>query len=153
MEHKTRTVSADMLAESLPEMLTLGTNFPLQITGNSMAPFLVHGRDTAFLSRAEHPLKKGDMILYRRDNGMLVLHRIIRVENGMYTLVGDAQTELEPGIRPEQVLAVVNSVYRKGRRLDRNSFLWFVFDKLWLRMVPLRPLMMSGYGCLRKLFK
>ena len=92
------------------------------------------------------------MILYRRDNGMLVLHRIVRVEDGRYTLVGDAQTELEPGIRPDQVLALVTSVCRKGKHLGKDSFCWTFFEKIWIRMIPARPMIMTVYGRLRSLF-
>ena len=152
MERKSRILEPDVLSKSLPELLEQGGTFPLGITGSSMTPFLVHGRDTVYLSRVSGSLKKGDMILYRRDNGMLVLHRIVRVEDDRYTLVGDAQTELEPGIRPDQVLALVTSVCRKGKHLGKDSFCWSFFEKIWIRMIPARPMIMAVYGRLRSLF-
>lgn len=152
MECKSRILDPDVLSKSLPTLLEQGGTFPLGITGSSMTPFLVHGRDTVYLSRVSGSLKKGDMILYRRDNGMLVLHRIARVEDGGYTLVGDAQTELEPGIRLDQVLALVTSVCRKGKHLGRDSFCWTFFEKIWIRMIPARPMIMAVYGRLRSLF-
>ena len=73
----------------LLELLETADSVPLLISGSSMAPFLVHHRDTVYLSKVCHPLQRGDMILYRRDSGKYVLHRIFRTESETYTLVGD----------------------------------------------------------------
>lgn len=146
MAYKVKVTAPEELMSALPELLEQAEPFPLLISGNSMAPFLVHSRDIIYLSKVHRPLKRGDMILYRRDSGACVLHRIFRVEQGSYTLVGDAQTYLEPGIRPDQVLAVVTAVDRKGKRLGPGSFWWAFFEKIWIRMVPLRPPVMAMYA-------
>jgi hypothetical protein len=91
------------------------------------------------------------MILYRRDCGAYILHRIFRSEGDTYTLVGDAQTMLEPGIRADQVLAVVTAVRRKGKLLKQGSFWWNFFEKVWIRMIPLRPAARAVYSCFVKL--
>ena len=70
------------------------------------------------------------------------------MENGSYTLVGDAQFQLEPGIRPDQVLAIVHSVQRKGKRLTHGSFWWEFFEKVWIRIVPLRRPIVKVYSML-----
>ena len=152
MEHKVRTLEPEQLIPQLLEMLEVTEPVPLVISGSSMTPFLVHGRDTVYLSKEKEPLKRGDMVLYRRDSGSYILHRICRVEQGAYTMVGDAQTRLEPGIRPDQILAKVTAVRRKGKLLRQGSFLWDFFEKVWIRMVPLRPAVMTGYAGLKKLF-
>ena len=122
---------------------------PLIISGNSMLPFLRHGRDTVYLSKITAPLKRGDMILYQRRGGAYILHRIYRAEEESYTLVGDGQLGLEPGIRPCQVLAVVTAVRRKGKLLRKGSFLWEFYEHIWLGMLPLRPLIFRLYEVLR----
>ena len=99
MEHNVRVIEPELLMEQLPELLEKTQAVPLVISGNSMAPFLIHGRDTVYLSRVTRPLKRGDMILYRRDCGAYVLHRVFRWEGETLTMVGDAQWDLEPGIR------------------------------------------------------
>lgn len=123
---------------------------PLVVTGSSMTPFLASGRDTVFLSRVERPVRRGDILLYRRDSGRYVLHRVWRVErDGTYTIVGDAQTELERGIRPDQVIALVTAVERKGKRMGPGSFWWEFFEKVWIRMVPLRRMVWRLYEGVR----
>ena len=71
-----------------------------------------------------------------------------------YWLVGDAQIMLEKGIRPDQVLALVTAVRRKGKLLQPGSFWWDFFEKVWIRVIPLRPGIVAVYsavaGPLRK---
>lgn len=148
MEHKTRVLPPEVLMEQLLAVMEEAQTVPLVISGNSMSPFLIHGRDTVYLSKITAPLKRGDMILYRRDNGGYILHRICRVEGDTFCLVGDAQVQLEPGIRRDQVLAVVTAVRRKGRLLRKGSFWWEFFEKLWLRLIPLRRPVIGLYTCL-----
>lgn len=149
MEHKVKVIDPQQLIPSLLELLDDTPSVPLLISGNSMSPFLIHGRDTVYLSRITHPPKRGDMILYRRDNGNYVLHRVYEA-GATYTMVGDAQTLLEKGIRPDQLLAIVTAVSRKGKILKKGSFWWDFFEKTWIRMVSARPAIRSAYSLLKK---
>ena len=111
---------------------------PLIVSGSSMSPFLIHGRDTVYLSRLTRPVRRGDILLYQRRNGKYVLHRVWKVCPDSYTMVGDAQTVLEPGIRDDQIIAIVTAADRKGKRMAPGGFWWEFFEKAWIRMVPLR---------------
>lgn len=125
-------------------------SLPLIISGNSMSPFLIHGRDTVFLSRLTRSARRGDMLLYQRTNGSYVLHRVYAVTAEVYTMVGDAQTVLEKGIRPEQVIAIVTKVIRKGKCLEPGCFWWDFFEKIWIRMVALRRPIWKLYSLVKK---
>ncbi len=138
----------EVLMADLCALIEEGQTVPLTISGGSMTPFLVHRRDTVYLAKPHRPLKRGDMVLYRRETGAWVLHRIYRAGQTL-TLVGDAQTQLEPGIRREQVAALVTAVRRKGRLLKQGSALWFFFETVWIRLVPLRPWLIRLYTLLR----
>ena len=148
MEHKVRVIEPRLLTEQLPQLLQEAESVPLVISGSSMVPFLVHGRDTVYLSKVAQPLKKGDMIFYRRRGGQYVLHRICKVRDGSYDLVGDGQVAIERGIRPEQILAVVKAVRRKGKLLRKGSFLWEFFEHIWLVLRPFRPGIIRVYSCM-----
>lgn len=152
MEYKVKVAEPEQVMEPLLGLLEVTEAVPLVISGGSMTPFLVHGRDTVYLSKSEAPFRRGDMLLYRRDNGSYVLHRVFRVEGERLTMVGDAQTCLEPGIRREQILARVTAVRRKGKLLQRGSFWWDFFEKIWIRLVPLRPLLWRIVTGCKKLF-
>lgn len=153
MEHRVRVLPPEVLMEQLLGLLDSAEYVPLNISGSSMTPFLVHSRDTVYLSKVTRPLKKGDMILYRRDNGAYILHRIYRVTPDGYWLVGDAQILIEKGLRPDQVLALVTAVRRKGKLLQPGSFWWDFFEKVWIRVIPLRPGIVAAYSALTGAFR
>lgn len=146
MEHNIRVLPPEELMSKLPELLEAAEAVPLIISGGSMAPFLIPGRDTVYLSRVSRPLKRGDMILYRRDNGQYILHRICAVTGDSYSLVGDAQQLIEQGVAPDQVLALVTAVCRKGKTLGPGNWLWVFFEKIWLRLIPHRRKLVGLYA-------
>lgn len=151
MKQKVKVVSPEVIIAPLLDLLDEVEAVPLLISGGSMTPFLVHGRDTVYLSKIQKPLKKGDMVLYQRQSGSYVLHRVFKSENGLYTMVGDAQTRLEPGIHESQICAIVTAVQRKGELLQKGSFCWGFFEKIWIRMVPLRPVARKTYLIIKRL--
>ena len=140
MKTETRILPPEVLLEEYRKLLQEEDvkELPLTITGNSMSPFLIHGRDTVYLSRLTRPARRGDVLLYRRDNGAYVLHRVYAVTPETYTMVGDAQTELESGIRPDQVVAVMTRATRKDKELRPGDFWWDFFETTWLRFLPMR---------------
>ena len=155
METNLRIFSPDVLLEEYRELLKDESveALPLVISGNSMSPFLIHGRDTIYLSRLTRTVKRGDVLLYQRDSGAYILHRVYKIEGDSFTMVGDAQTELEPGIRPEQVIAIMSSAERKGKKQAPGSFWWEFFEKIWIRMVPLRSIVRKVYTAVSRLLK
>ena len=151
MECRVRTVDPEQIISSLLELLDEVQTVPLLISGGSMSPFLVHGRDSVYLSKIDRPLKKGDIVLYRRVSGSYVLHRILNIKNNSYTMVGDAQTRLEPGIHANQICAVVTAVRRKDKLLKKGSFWWDFFEIIWIRIVPLRPAVKHIYSFFKRM--
>lgn len=155
MEKATRIFAPEVLLEEYRYLLENENidALPLVISGNSMSPFLVHGRDTIYLSHLDRPVKKGDVLLYQRENGAYVLHRVYKVESNGFTMVGDAQTELESGIQPEQIIAIMTSAVRKGKKQAPGSFWWEFFAKIWICMVPQRHAVQKVYTAVSRLLK
>jgi hypothetical protein len=145
MKHKVTVIDPQILIPQLLELLEETDAVPLLISGNSMSPFLIHSRDTVYLSKITTPPQRGDMILYRRSTGQYVLHRVYAAGD-TFTMVGDAQTLLEKGIRPEQMLARVSAVCRKGKLLRKGDFWWNFFETAWLRMLSARPFVHQLYS-------
>ena len=52
--------------DTLREAVLTGKECSMLITGNSMQPFLQHGRDTIYFRAPSRPLKRGDMVFFRR---------------------------------------------------------------------------------------
>ena len=155
MEKTRRILPPEVLLEEYRQLLQNEEieSLPLVISGNSMSPFLIHGRDTVYLSRLKRPAKRGDVLLYQRDNGAYVLHRVYKIEGNTLTMVGDAQVIPERGIHPEQVIAVMTSALRKGKRQAPGWFWWEFFEKVWIRMLPLRRPVRAAYTLLTKPFR
>lgn len=163
-----RPQQLDMLAVSIQELSPLmiacldeGKEIQFTVTGNSMCPFLRHQRDQVVLMKPADPtmLQVGDVPLYRRENGQLVLHRIVERDDGQkrrlygekepfpsmhsssplsYTMLGDAQTVREPNIRPEQIIAVATAFIRKGERWDCHGTAYRRRALRWHKLLPVR---------------
>ena len=153
MEQRTQKVDTALLLEEYRVLLDTVNQLPLLVSGNSMSPFLVHGRDTVFLTKVNRPLRQGDIVLYRRKTGAYVLHRICAVKGDTFFMVGDAQTKIEPGIVREQIYAVVCAAIRKGQHQEPGCFWWDFFEKYWVHLVPVRPILLRAYGALKRLLR
>ncbi len=130
----------------LKELVEEGREVSMIISGSSMSPFLCHERDRVFFKAPDRPLRVGDMVFFQRRSGQYVLHRICKVKDGGYYIVGDAQTAIEGPVSREQIFALVTRVQRKGRILAPGDFWWEFFARVWVRLIPLRPLLVRAYG-------
>ena len=134
----------------LKELVEEGREVSMLISGSSMSPFLCHGRDQVYFKAPDRPLRVGDMVFFQRRSGQYVLHRICKVKDGSYYIVGDAQTAIEGPVSREQIFALVTRVQRKGRILAPGDFWWEFFARVWVRLIPLRPLLVRDYGLFRR---
>lgn len=130
----------------LKELVEQGREVRMVISGSSMAPFLIHGRDSIFFRAPARELRKGDIVFYERPGGQFVVHRICRVHADGYDIIGDAQTEIEHHVQRKQIFARVTKVERKGKILVPGTFWWEFFAQVWIRIIPLRPILMHGYA-------
>lgn len=104
----------------------------LKVRGMSMFPLLRDKRDSVRLEKITNSPKRKDIILYKRDSGQFVLHRIVKEKDGLYTLVGDNQHSKEYPIRKDQVLGVVTSIIRKGKEINLSkSKKYKIYSSLW----------------------
>lgn len=149
---KNKTIKQVDIHEYLPvliEILNDDKDVNLLISGGSMTPFLVHQRDTIIISKPKESFKRGDMVFYQRLNGQYVMHRIHHVKEGMLYIVGDAQTVIEGPVDPKQVFGIIHKAIRKGKLIQKGDFWWDFFEKIWIRMVPLRPFLVKCYSIIK----
>lgn len=131
---------------TLRTLVEEGNDVSMTISGSSMAPFLIHGRDSIIFGQPERELRRGDIVFFQRRDGSYVLHRIRRVDSGKYYIIGDAQTETEGPVDREQIFAVVKMVRRKGKIITPRDFWWKFFAGFWLDIIPLRRLIVRIYA-------
>lgn len=146
-----RSVSMEQMMPLILERLAAGEDVQFTPKGTSMRPLIVGGRDHVVLSPVKGKLKKNDLAFYQRDNGQYVLHRIVKVGES-FTLMGDNQYTPEPGIRPDQVLAVVTSFVRDGKRYCVTDLLYRAYCVFWYYSRPLRRCLGAGKRMLQSLF-
>ncbi|MBR6634312.1 MAG: S24/S26 family peptidase [Clostridia bacterium] len=142
--------SAYDVADSIEEMIKSGATVPVYISGNSMNPFLVSRRDVVYLKGfRDAELKKGRILLFRRNDGRLVLHRLNgSLSDGKLQVVGDGQVQCET-IDKARVVAVVSDIERKGKKRSADSFRWKTVSFFWQLLMPLRPLVMRVWRRLK----
>lgn len=141
-----KTVDTDAYISALRKLTEQNKEVSLLISGNSMVPFLVHGRDHIVFEKPERELWRGDMVFYQRGTGQFVMHRIFDRKPEGYYLVGDAQMHIEGPIDREQIFALVTKVKRKGKWIGPGNFWWEFFEHVWIRIVPYRGLILKFYG-------
>ena len=116
--------------------------------GDSMYPLIREG-DLVIIGAVDRPLKKYDVPLYKRDNGQYVLHRIIGFDKDGYVICGDNRSHVERGITDRHIIGVLTGVVRNGETLPVNPPAKGLYDRLWLRSVPFRKIVMKS----RRIFK
>lgn len=136
-------IRADDWVPTIIPYIEEGLTVKIVPQGFSMVPFITGGRDEVNLVKISDDLKRGDIVVYRRDSAIYVLHRIYKIKGDDYYMLGDAQTEIEGPLRRDQIIAKVESYYRKGKLIvcqgRRERFEY----KLWFMVRPLRPLVIK----------
>ena len=134
-----KTLDTKSFLSALCEAAEEGKTVSTVVTGGSMSPFLCGGRDYVFLEKPRKKLKKGDIVLFLRENGDFVLHRITKIRKDGYYLSGDRQTASEGPINEGQIRCVAVKVRRKGKILTPKNIRWKFYSLLWPKMMFLRP--------------
>ena len=102
---------------SYEELLARDGYFVGPPVGVSMNPLLRMGRDVMVIRPCERPHFL-DVVLFRRDDGTYVLHRIVGRTAKGYTLRGDNQFFNEYGVRQEQILGRMSDFCRNGKTIS-----------------------------------
>ena len=124
--------------------------------GVSMRPLIKQDRDILIIEKPKGRLKKYDVPLYRRGE-QYVLHRVVKVRENDYIILGDNCLRKEYGIKDSQIIGVLTSLVRNGKEVDFNSFGYKFYSRFWYAIYPLRVIILKLRSLLaaiyRKLFK
>ena len=128
-----------MYKTDLEQLLRDGNIIRIKPRGYSMYPLFIPGRDEALIQQVPvSSLRRNDVILYRRDQSILVLHRIAKIT-------------LEGPLREDQIRGKLVAFVRKGKETSVTNPFYRLLSSFWLRMLPLRPLCFRFTAFLRKL--
>ena len=108
-------------------------------SGTSMLPLLRQGRDLmVIVKKGEERCKKYDAVLYKK-NGRYILHRVIKVRDSDYVIVGDNCCRLEYGTTDSDILGVLEAVVRDGKReIKMDSLTCRGYAHIWCDLYPIR---------------
>jgi signal peptidase I len=93
--------------------------------GLSMLPLLYSG-DSVTVKKAE-TYKKGDVVLFKRDDDSFVLHRIIKIKGDTVYTEGDALRGCDPPVKKENIIGKAVAFFRKGEKIKISDFKYKVY--------------------------
>ena len=144
-----------MKITSIKEELQKRGNIIFPNKGTSMLPLLREGKDAMIIKKKKKGKRfhKGDTVLFERNNGDLVLHRISDVIKGGYLIIGDNCTEKEH-VRERKVLGIMTGVIRDGKKTVKvTDPLYKLYVKAWTGIFPFRKIYMKARGKLADMRK
>jgi hypothetical protein len=150
-----KKITAEEWFKAMEPLMLDGYKLKICPEGRSMVPFLCGGRDEAVLSipDREYSFKRNDIVLYKIENSIHVLHRICKInKEGIYTM-GDGNLDVEGPFQREDFLAVVDYIIRKGTKLSKDDKKYMLLVDLWRMIRPFRPLVIKTYVLIRQIEK
>lgn len=106
--------------------------------GNSMYPMLREGTDLIHIVPVKGELKKYDVPVYRRADGVYVVHRIIRRHDGVYDIRGDNTYRIERGIKRDDIIGVVDAFTRGEKTVKVTDPMYRIYVQLNTAAYPVR---------------
>lgn len=119
-----------------------GAEIPVNLTlsGESMRPILRKNRDTVTVIPVYRRLKRGDIVLFRRNDGMNVIHRIAKIKGETVVTLGDNCVYRDDPVNISQVWGIAVLAVRDGKKIRLDSTVSRLFGILPLVARPLRSL-------------
>lgn len=119
------------------------------VRGYSMRPFLEDRRDKVILVPPHRP-KIGDVVLATVGDKVYALHRVIKIENGVYTMQGDGNpTYMTETFRDDDIIGIAQGFVRKGKIVLTDSTLWRGYSFVWRILKPFRRIILAVYRRVR----
>lgn len=142
-----RLIDNDVMLPEIARLIASGHTVTLRVKGQSMNPFLRHGRDQVTLASPEVVgLQSGVVVLAREQgSGRIVLHRIIHREGDRLTLQGDGNVLGTELTTVDQVMGQVVEVIRGTTHYPVSGRIWRWYSRCWLRLRPLRRWLLAAY--------
>ncbi|MBR5508047.1 MAG: S24 family peptidase [Clostridia bacterium] len=137
------------IAPFVKAVLSEGKSAKLKVTGFSMYPLLRSITDCVLLEKAEN-LKKYDIVLFERDDGTYILHRIIKKKGDILTIAGDNETKKEYGVKTSSCIGRVTSFWRKDKCYCVDVWWHKIYERLWLCVFPVRKPLVKIYHAITK---
>ena len=129
---KRKPVPNAALFSEVRQLLAGGCNVTILARGNSMFPFIRDGLDKVQLSAV------------RIESGHYVLHRLVRNENGILTLMGDGNLRGTEKCTAGNVVARAVAIIRPdGTTVSCSGHTEMQRARIWHRLLPFRRILLA----------
>lgn len=99
------------------------------VHGYSMYPLLHNHRDSVYIVKTNE-YKKYDVVLFERANKKLVLHRILKIKDGVFYICGDNDFLVEQ-VSQQQLIGKMTEFSRNGKEYTTNHFMYKLYSAIW----------------------
>lgn len=115
------------------------------VRGFSMRPFLENGRDKVILAPPREP-QLGDVVLAEVREQTYALHRVIKIEDGVYTMRGDGNPlQMTEQFTYDKIIGIADGFIRKGKKVNVTDRKWRFYSAMWKVLKPLRRILLAIY--------
>ncbi|MBQ6999157.1 MAG: S24 family peptidase [Clostridia bacterium] len=135
------------MAPVIYEIVSAGGSVKLEVKGVSMMPLLRNERDSVLLKKADN-LSLYDVVLFKRANGKIALHRIVEINNDTYTIIGDNQYRFDRNIKQADLIAKAVEFHRGTKRIGENGIR--KFGAFWYTTYPIRNFIRRGFSWIKR---
>lgn len=137
---------------TIPNELSQGKTVIFHTVGASMEPLLRERQTHVILQKADY-CSAGDILLFVRASGELVLHRLVKIKDRYYFLRGD-NTYYKEKIHKSCVIGRVSMIYKEGKYIDVfNDKAYLSYVKKRRLLYPFRYIIVSLKRILKKIIK
>ena len=119
------------------------------VIGTSMNPLLKEHKDTVVIGNIIAPLKKYDVVLFRRGK-QLVLHRIIKICDGYFLICGDNCIQGET-VYDKQILGIMTHFCRNGKQYNVQHQGYRMYSVLWVKSFWIRVIFKKIIGMFKRI--
>ena len=127
------------MMQEISRLISEGKSISISAKGYSMNPFIVHMKDQITLgSWTDDQIKKGAVVLVKDVRGCYIIHRIIKREGNVLTLMGDGNIGIIETAYVEDIIALMHAVIKKGRTYSVQCLRWRLYSWFWKMLTPLR---------------
>ena len=118
-----------------------------------MFPLFRDRKDELVIEKVTRPLVKYDVPLYKNDNGVYILHRIIKIKDGKYIIRGDNTYRKELWVKDENIVGVLKGFYRGGKYHSVEDKGYKFYVRLNIISYPFRYIYFKCKRALRKIIR
>ena len=114
------------------------------VHGYSMYPLLINHRDSIYVEKTDS-YKRYDVALFERKDGQLVLHRILKIKDGVFYFCGDNDFVIER-VKKEQLIGKMTEFSRKGKEYTVEHFGYRLYSRVWCFSLFTKRVLKRIYG-------